>query len=166
MLKQLIGIVPILLRRCKVSDSRHQESKRRSKIKTTLFVIGILLVASQAFAAVQVQYGSATVDGDLSDWAGTSWNSFDTVYDSSPIDIAGGAWSARWTENKVYFAVKVQDTAHVFTDSYTGWASRDAVELYIHTTGSCGDYGGMQEPAQEWAVGMKSAADGSVWTDI
>jgi len=135
-------------------------------MKKTLIVIAILLVAVQAHAANKIGYGTATVDGDLSDWAGAAWHPFNTVYDSSPVDIVGGGWSARWTPDKIYVAVKVEDTAHVFTDTYTDWADRDAVEIYLHTTGSGGDYPNYQEPCQEWAVGMKTAADGSVWRGI
>lgn len=134
----------------------------------TLAVIGMalvvtLVVAGPAFCELTLPYGSATVDGDLSDWADASWNSLDTVYDSYPIDIASGAWAARWSEDKVYMAVKVQDTAHILTDSNTGWGLSDALELTIHTTGSTGNYPYYFEPAQQWTVGITTALDGSVW---
>jgi hypothetical protein len=142
----------------------------------TSSMIGLALVASLALATqafggppLPIPYATATVDGDLSDWSGASWNTFDTVYDSDPWDIVDGGWAARWTVDKVYMAVKVRDTSHAFTDSYTEWNVRDAVELYIHTTGTVNEgtdfrYDVYQEGAQEWAVGMKTAADGSVWT--
>ncbi|MBU4270653.1 MAG: hypothetical protein KKA28_02135 [Planctomycetes bacterium] len=134
----------------------------------TLAVLGMalvvtLVVAGPAFCELSLPYGSATVDGDLSDWADASWNSLDAVYDSYPIDIAGGAWAARWTADKVYMAVKVQDTDHIFSDSNTGWGLSDALELTIHTTGSTGDYPQYFEPAQQWTVGITTALDGSVW---
>lgn len=134
----------------------------------TLAVIGMalvvtLVVTGPAFCELSLPYGSATVDGDLSDWADASWNSFDTNYDSDPIDIVGGAWTARWSEDKVYMAVKVQDTAHIFSDSNTGWGNSDAVEMTIHTTGSTGNYPLYHEPAQQWTVGITTALDGSVW---
>ena len=152
-------------------------------MRTTFSAMGIVFVASlalvsQAFCGppLPIPYGTATVDGDLSDWSDATWNVFDTVYDGIPEDvnaeIVDGGWTARWTAKKVYMAVKVRDTAHVFTDSYTEWNAKDAVELYIHTTGTAIDpepavaceYDVYQEGAQEWAVGMKTAADGSVWT--
>jgi hypothetical protein len=123
-------------------------------------------MVSQAWCGPAISYGTATVDGDLSDWASASWNVFDYAYDSAPIDITDGAWAARWTPTGIYMAVKVQDTAHVFTNTYTGWAARDGVEIYVHTTGSGGDYPQYQEPSQEWEVGMKTDADGSVWTNV
>jgi hypothetical protein len=150
----------------------------KGKRMKSILVIGFLLIASLMFSGqvfADVPYGTATVDGDLSDWAGATWNSFDTVYDSAPIDIAEGAWSARWTPDKVYIAVRVRDTAHVFADSYgangAAWAERDATELYLHTTGHNADpldysYSVFEEPAQQWTIGMKTAADGSVWGTI
>ncbi|MCX7427357.1 MAG: PEP-CTERM sorting domain-containing protein [Planctomycetia bacterium] len=150
-------------------------------MRRTFSATGIVLVASLAFVSqafcgppLPIPYGTATVDGDLSDWSGAIWNVFDTVYDGVPDDInseiVDGGWTARWTAKKVYMAVKVRDTAHCFTDSYTAWDAKDAVELYIHTTGTVIEgeqpcrYDVDQEGAQEWAVGMKTAADGSVWT--
>jgi len=109
---------------------------------------------------------SITVDGDLSDWSGAIWHTFDTVYDGNPVDIIDGAWAAYWKENKIYMAVKVNDTAHSFTDSYVDWDARDAVELYIHTTGSGNttSYAIYQEPAQEWTVGIKDSDRANVWS--
>lgn len=138
-------------------------------MRRLLRLIGLLLVASlaaasPALAAPTLGYGTATVDGDFSDWTGVTWHPFDTVYDSTPTDITGGEWAAKWTANKVYMAVRVQDAMHSFKDSYTEWNARDGVEMYIHTTGTGGDYGMKQQPAQEWAVGMKTDANGSVWT--
>ena len=103
-------------------------------MRSTLSTMGIVLVASlafvsQAFCGPPIPYGTATVDGDLSDWSGADWNVFDTVYDGIPDDInseiVDGGWTARWTAEKVYMAVKVRDTAHCFTDSYTEWNAKE-----------------------------------------
>jgi hypothetical protein len=120
-----------------------------------------------------VQYSDeVTVDGDLgTDWADAEWKPFDKVYNSTPGDIEEGAWAVKWGKGgtRVYMAVKVRDTAHFFTNDYTDWASRDAVELYLHTTGTdSGPYGdnnysGYQEQAQEWAVGIRDDDRSLVW---
>jgi hypothetical protein len=125
-----------------------------------------LVTASPAFCVVTIDRGTANVDGDLSDWTGVTWNAFDKTYDSTPSDIAEGGWAAKWTADKIYMAVKVRDTAHHFTDTYDDWNTRDGIELYTHTTGTTGGYSDTQEIAQEWAVGMKTTADGALWKTV
>jgi len=134
-------------------------------ILIVILLIASLALANQVFADV-IPYGSAVVDGNLDEWADATWNSFDNVYDSNPVDIVDGAWAARWTPDWVYVAVKIQDSSHILLDEYTDWYSKDATEMYIHTTGSGGGYSDLQEPAQEWVTGMKSAADGSTWSTL
>jgi archaellum component FlaF (FlaF/FlaG flagellin family) len=110
--------------------------------------------------------GSATVDGDLSDWAGTTWAPMDQNYDSTAADIAEAYYSARWQANKIYVAVKVRDTAHYLTDIYTGWSARDAIEIYLHTDNT----GDVTYPnattAQQYIVGIMNSDQMSVWTAI
>lgn len=141
--------------------------RKRKHITAIAFVVGLTL-ASQAFGGPVIPRGTAIVDGNLSDWAGATWNAFNTQYDGLTPDIAEGGWTARWIDAKVYMAVKVRDTAHYFTNTYTDWNARDAVEMYIHTTGTGGlgpggAYELYQEPAQEWIVGMTAAANGTLW---
>jgi hypothetical protein len=141
-------------------------------MRKSLWLIGAataisLATTSLALCGPTAGYGAATVDGNLSDWTGVTWNSFDTTYDSSPTDVTDGAWAAKWTADKIYMAVKVKDTAHVFKDSYTGWAARDAIEIYTHVNGTGStDYSQYQESAQEWTVGLKTTADGAVWKTV
>ena len=116
-----------------------------------------------------------TVDGYFDDWDGTDWRPFDRVYDGNPVDIAdGSAWAAKWGAGgtKVYMAVKVKDTDHFFTNTYTEWDARDTVEMLMNTTGTdIGPYGtnnfpNYQEQAQEWTVGIKNSDRNSVWTAL
>lgn len=116
-----------------------------------------------------ILYGTAIVDGDLSEWpTGTAdWTPLNVVYDGSPSDIAEAYYCARWTEDKIYVAVKVLDLTHVFTDNYTEWNARDAVEIYLHTTGKSADYSySMSEAAQEYAIGIMYEHPDRVWTDL
>lgn len=124
-----------------------------------------LLPASQtlAFQGADISYSnSISVDGNLSDWSGVNWNSFNTVFDGNPTDIAEGAWAAYWSENKVFMAVKVKDTSHFFTSNYAGLHTGDEVNMYIHTTGGGHDYFYYQEVAQNWVVGFNQCGTG-VW---
>ncbi|MHB9036997.1 MAG: hypothetical protein ACYC64_10030 [Armatimonadota bacterium] len=121
----------------------------------------------------EIKYSDeVTVDGDLGDWADANWKPFDRVYDGSPSDIADGSmWAAKWGAGgtRVYTAVKVKDTAHSFKDAYTNWNARDAVELYLNTTGTdagpygANDYPQYQEQAQEWALGIKDSNRNAMW---
>ena len=116
-----------------------------------------------------IYYSNAvTVDGDLSDWSDATWAPLDQVYDGTPSDIAEAYYAARWGAGgqKVYVAAKVRDTAHFFTDTYSSWNGRDAIEVYIHTTGETGDYGSSQEPAQHYTLGITNSNRSAVWSRI
>ena len=80
-----------------------------------------------------------TVDGYLTEWSDAEWAPLDQVYNGNPAaDIAEAYYSAGWSQitNKLYVAVKVRDTSHYFTNTYTAWDARDAIEVYFHTTSS------------------------------
>jgi len=113
---------------------------------------------------------NVTVDGSLADWSDAAWTPLDQVYDGAgATDVTQAFFAARWGDhgNKVYIAVKVLDTAHHFTDNYDVWNTRDAVELYLHTTSMDGvNYGLTQETAQEYAIGITAGDPNAVWTAI
>lgn len=117
-----------------------------------------------------ITYGSGiSIDGNLSDWNGAEWVPLDKTYDGSPTDISEAYYAAKWGDNgnKVYVAVKVKDTAPHFTNTYTAWNARDAVELYIHTTGNGPtNYLNTQADAQQYAIGITADNPNQVWTDI
>jgi len=148
------------------------EGEGNMSYRHTAVLLGAALALSLGMAGsviaapIATQYGTAVIDGNVGEWGAAEWIAMPDNYDGNPTDIPEAAYAARWTSTKVYMAVKVRDTAHHFTDAYDGWNTRDGVELYIHTIGSGGDYGVLQEPAQEWAVGLKTAADGSVWSTV
>ena len=112
---------------------------------------------------------SIDVNGDLSDWAGAEWAPLDQNYYLDPsTDIAEAYYAAKWGDNgnKVYIAVKVRDTFHKFTNVYTDWDERDAVELYIHTTGTGPiDYSSTQADAQQYTIGFNIAETG-LWSSV
>lgn len=118
-----------------------------------------------------IPYATAvTIDGNLSDWSDATWAPLDRNYDGGgATDVLQAFYAAKWGDNgnKIYVAVKVQDNAFSFTDSYTSWNSRDAIEIYIHTT-SVGDtsYSMNADTAQQYAVGIKSSNSTQVWTSL
>jgi hypothetical protein len=116
-----------------------------------------------------IPYGDAiTVDGNLSDWAGATWTPLDNVYSGAPSDQPEAYYSAKWgSGNKIYVAAKVRDTGHFLTDTYTSWSARDALEIYLHTTGAGpADYSLTQADAQHYAIGITNSDPGAVWTAI
>ncbi len=102
-----------------------------------------------------IQYSSSiTLPGDLSDWPafpGSDWTPLDQTYEGDPVDVPQAYYDARWGADgqKLYVAVRVNDTAHVLVDAWNGWNTSDHVEIYVHTTGEIGDYDPDQETAQQ-----------------
>ena len=105
-------------------------------------------------APAAIPAGRVTVDGNLSDWADGVWTALNQNYDSQAGDIQDGAFAVKWSVDKIYVAVKLRDTAQKFTDNYTDWNARDAVEFYLYTTGSGPDNFPDCETAQQYTVGF------------
>ncbi|NLE30470.1 MAG: hypothetical protein GX629_12455 [Phycisphaerae bacterium] len=104
--------------------------------------------------------GSVNVDGNLSEWLASEFVTLDKNY-SGTSPSTDAAYAVRWdgTTNQFYVAVKVNDPAHVFEDMYSHLNTQDRVEIYVHTTG--GEpyaYESTQESAQQYVIGLKTAA--------
>ena len=113
-----------------------------------------------------IPYGSVEVDGDLSDWSNATWSAIDQVLQDNPTDIAEAWYSVKWQANKIYLAVKVLDTAPSFTNTYTAWDARDAIEIFIHTDGKAGITYPNCEAAQQYIVGIKDSDRTKVWSAL
>jgi hypothetical protein len=110
--------------------------------------------------------GSVEVDGDFIDWpANTEWKLLDEVYSGTPNDVNSAKFALLWDPNtdKVYAAVVVDDTDHVFTDDYISWDASDRIEIYSQgdAEGGSGWYG-VYDAAQHYMVGPNTS--GGVWT--
>jgi hypothetical protein len=114
--------------------------------------------------------GRVTVDGDLSDWPDDCyWIALDKVYDDyEPCDINSAKFTLYWDDinDKVYAAVIVEDTEHIFTDEYISWNASDRIEVY--SQGDCAGGGGFwhwENPewdrAQQYMIGPDT--QGSSW---
>lgn len=109
-----------------------------------------------------IEQGTATVDGDLGDWAGADWIALDTDYLGSgyPADLTGAQWAAKWddTSNLLYVAITADDTYHWFTDGYADWNTQDCVEVYVDAANSdTAGYNSNFQDAQQWVLGPDSA---------
>jgi hypothetical protein len=142
----------------------------RAMVLSTILVLAVTTVT---FGQVEIPEGTATIDGDLSDWAGATWFDADGVYWSSedpwvwPPDVPEGTakWAARWSSetNMIYLAATIEDNDQIFTENYDGWNTRDAIEVYIDAsnTDMTGYYwgatpnseGGDEGGAQQWVFG-------------
>jgi hypothetical protein len=119
-----------------------------------------------------IPFGKATVDGNLSDWSDATWTSMNsypnvgTTQADIDADVSEAYYAAKWQKDKVYVAVKVHDMSHYFTDAYTAWNARDAVEVFVHTDNDgVADYSPFNTDAQQYEVGIKT--DGSsVWFTV
>jgi hypothetical protein len=113
-----------------------------------------------------------TIDGNMTiDWANANWVQLTQNYNGTPSDIEEAWYAAKWAADgsKIYVAVKVKDSTHVFTDTYDDWYTRDAVEFYLHTNGFNADgttsYAN-SEPAQQYTIGITNSNRNAVWTDL
>jgi hypothetical protein len=113
-----------------------------------------------------IPYGSVNVDGDLSDWSNATWSAIDQVLQDNPADISEASYSVKWQANKIYLAVKVLDTVPYFTNTYTAWDARDAIEIFLHTDGKAGITYPDCEAAQEYIVGIKDSYRTQVWSAL
>jgi hypothetical protein len=116
------------------------------------------------------QSNSIVVDGSLTEWSAADFVALDQNYDEgkNPVDITEASYAAKWGSNgKIYVAVKVLDTAHVFSSTYDVWNARDAVEVYLHSAGgTIGGYSGSWESAQQYTAGIKNGTTNEVWTSL
>jgi hypothetical protein len=143
-----------------------------------LSAILVLAFATMTFGQVEIPEGTATVDGDLSDWAGAAWIDADQIYYSSnelwPADVPEGTpkWAAMWssTTNMIYVAATLEDQNQISTTESTGWDTSDRVEFYVNAPntdtspyywGTPASEGGDMRDAQQWVVGH----DGSTGPD-
>jgi hypothetical protein len=130
-----------------------------------------------------IAYGdSFTLDGNMTEWSDSDFIPLDQIYDlfvddSVPYqdkvdmlnwDVPEAYSAAKWgSDGKLHVAVKVYDNSQFFTTTYDDWYTRDAVEIYLHTTGTGPtDYSVTQADAQQYAVGIKAGTSNQVWTDI
>lgn len=142
----------------------------------------VLAISSVAFGQMGgiIKYGVATIDGDLSDWAGADWEALDTIWTQGSSqgnnDFGGGEFSARWTDggtpgvagdDGLYVAVRVTDSDNQFSASgYGNWNGNDFVEIYVDPANedySVVIYDGLIGGAQ-WAIGRDNTP--GAWMDL
>jgi hypothetical protein len=109
--------------------------------------------------------GTAMVDGDFSEWSeDVGWTDLEQVYYGSPNDVEQARFALRWDAdaNKVYAAVVVQDTDHVFSDERIAWDASDRIEIYSQGDAEGGrGWTGTYDVAQQYIVGPNTA--GGAW---
>ena len=127
-------------------------------MKKLLSVMLVLGLSTVAFGFNMAQ-GTATIDGDLSDWAGATWIAVDKVYSGNPSDISDAQYSARWSSvtNRIYVAVQYNDSAQGFNASRT-WDGKDGIEAYIDASNSnTSPYQATFADAQQYAIALDGA---------
>lgn len=141
-----------------------------------ILVCAVTTVASaQSVAIPRVPAGSITLDADFSDWPTPNWTALDYPYYGTAGDVAEAEFAVVWARNddangldgKLYIAVVVDDSDHVFTDAYSLWDAHDGLEIY---TQGQGGLGGVFLPgnvvAQQWTTGVMDSDLGSAWTSL
>ena len=124
--------------------------------------------ASDWLKCTYIYPGSATVDGNLSEWTGATWFPMTIPYDQASLIIlpglANAAFALRYDSTYVYVAVKYQDPTAGFQNSYLGWNGQDGIELYMNAGNWDQEYGPFGFPAetnyahgQQFIIGKKIA---------
>jgi len=116
-------------------------------------------------AAMEIPMGSVVVDGDLSEWSdGVQWLPLDKIYCGYPVDVSQAKCALRWNPDtdKIYVAVVVQDSNHIFTDEYIKWDAGDRIEIYSQGSAQGGtDWLGVYDVAQQYMIGPNTS--GGSW---
>jgi len=138
-------------------------------IKHTLIPsICILLICGVAvggdLSPYNITAGTATIDGDASDWTSATWQVNTLQYGYWDNSIAGwspgtnvGAgnedidytttkWAARWQPNdpvagtpgRIYAIAVIDDSHHSFQDAFTEWCASDRLEWFVHGPNNSG----------------------------
>lgn len=93
--------------------------------------------ASAEYDTIQMPkcQGGRTVDGVVTDWSSDPdyWIDLDQTYSGNPQDITSAKYTACWdpVEDKIYAAIVVEDTDHVFESAPTAANSSDRVEIFV-----------------------------------
>jgi hypothetical protein len=110
----------------------------------------------------EIAYGTATVDGNISEWSGAQWIDLDYPYYNTAPDVSNAQFALRWGDNNIiYAAVKVDDSDHNFAGSYIGWNMHDHIEVYSQGSALGGGYSSPYEDAQQYIVGANGS--GGQW---
>ena len=129
-------------------------------------------VIGNATPTNKIVRGTAVVDGSIAEWTNqVEWVPLDKVLYGTPTDVNGAKMALRWNEatNKIYAAVVVPDTTHVFRDSYLidlegDWDSSDRIEVFSQGDAVGGEYTtGFSDAAQQYFVGHKTITTGGSW---
>jgi len=122
-----------------------------------MIMAAVLLLANVSWSWVEPTYTAPempaiTVDGDLSEWAGATWQDMDQIYDSFP-DVTSARWAVGWdyAAQKLYFAAEIVEEAaagnFVLGDAPASWNTEDHLEIYVHgdRDGKYDNYVGAQQ---------------------
>lgn len=115
--------------------------------------------------------GTATVDGDLSDWEDAlEWVPLNVNLYGDPCDVSNARFSMRWNEDtdKVYAAIIIPDSYFWFTDGYgeeDDWDGGDRLEIFSQGSGAGGAYYSTyyDDLCQQYFIGMNTPETGGTW---
>ncbi|MFW6146729.1 MAG: hypothetical protein ACOC7R_05285 [Planctomycetota bacterium] len=107
--------------------------------------------------------GSATVDGDLGEWAAADWIALDEVYSGGPTDVTDARYCLRWSDadNLLYVAVEVTDTEQNLEPAYTTWNGQDDIEVSVDAGNNTAYFEGDMTKGQQIMFG--AAPGGTDW---
>ena len=133
---------------------------------------GCQQILSESIPSMTIPRGTAVVDGDLSEWGSqTEWYKMNPCSSAdhwwgSPADVTEAKFAIRWNEttDKIYIAVVVEDTEHVFvnvdTEPYYYYPYKpsqsnrqDALAIFSQGDAAGGSYDNTNATAQYYRIG-------------
>jgi hypothetical protein len=124
------------------------------------FDYGLFAAGWDANNSMTIPMGAVVVDGNLGEWSeALEWVKLDKVYSRSPNDVDEAWFALQWDPNtkKIYAAVLVYDSEHVFLDEYVYWDASDRLEVYSQGDAEGGTgWVGTYDVAQQYYVAPNS----------
>lgn len=152
-----------------------------------IMVLSIALFGAASFASIQthnieILYSPVAVDGNLTEWSGSTWIPMNVVYEkrtglsnAQVLTAAEAYYSVKidTASNLLYIAAKAKDTTPVRTNTFVNWNSEDHFEFFAAHPAANGSeiyYGAWndmweQRNAQHYSVGLNTAGN-ATWATM
>ncbi len=122
----------------------------------------VLAISSVAFGQIwEMAQGSATIDANLSDWAGANWINMDATLYGDPANLSNVKMAVRWDTNNIYMAVTYDDANLQLSQGCLSWDGQDDIEVYINANNDDVNYyntSGQWNTAQHYLIGANGTS--------
>lgn len=159
---------------------------RKTTFITSSCILLILMCGSFTLGGTNyytIPIGTATVDGDSSDWADAIWNegTLQTGYwtgasipGNEDVNIPNTKFAVRWqdddpvagTPGRLYAIAIVEQTELELLDSFTEWCATDRLEWFVHGPNAADEaYNANFYAAQQYVMSPKASDNSQCWVE-